>query len=76
VIVDGRLSLAGLRVVANTDPAAPGALAVGARLDLQRFDGWSFVGLTVGLIGPSEVLVLVNDNAWESGHRRPGLAVG
>ena len=68
VIVDGGLSRAGLRVVANTDPAA-GPLAVGARLGVQTFDGWSFVDLTVGLIGPSEVLVLVNDSAWESGHR-------
>lgn len=69
VVVDGKLSGSGFRVVANTQSPKDGPLAEGARLEVKNWNGTSFVDLTAGLVGPSEVLVLVNDNAWDSAHR-------
>lgn len=66
IAVDGRLSAEGMQVVANTDPDAPPEFRLGAKLDLDSWDGWKFVHLDSWLLGPSEVMVLANRSAVES----------
>jgi len=66
IVVDGRLSLEGMQVVANTDPSAPSEMTPGARVPLESQDYWRFLRLDKFLLGASEAMVLANRSAVET----------
>jgi glycosidase len=77
VVVDGRLSVEGMQIVANTDPSAPPGMKPDACLPLASSADWHFVPLDTWLLGPSEVMVLANRSATEAaGLPWQGAALG
>lgn len=70
IVADAVLSEGGMQIVANSDPAAPAALQVGAWLPQQALGDWRYIGLDRDLIRPSEVVVLANRSAVEAAGQR------
>jgi len=66
IVVDHRLSAAGMKVILNTDPAAPPSMRTGALLDVDRVGGISCISIDRWLLGPSEVMVLGNQSAIDA----------
>ncbi len=66
IVVDGRLSSGGMRIVANTDPTAPVEMTKGKSVPVLSMNGYNFVAIENWLLGPSEILVLAHDSAVEA----------
>ncbi len=63
IVVDHRLSCAGMKVILNTDPSARPEMKAGALINVNQVDNVSCISVESWLLGPSEVMVLGNKSA-------------
>jgi glycosidase len=65
IIADSRLSAKGMKIVLNTDPAAPAGLTEGTIVPLSSWENLRFIDMKTSTLAASEIIILANRSAIE-----------